>query len=190
VLTKWRYPSLNNKSILEITEVQQMELGPCTDLPVATPNDEWDIRCAKPWTQPTSQRMRPLGAVPRWYEAAVVSSEAEALFRENEIMEMGEKAKWTPDELKARGILAAVYGPALHMLREMDHVGRSDSNGLSNTFGKLLKKGNNPSRTIPGLMPNSAPRTVPGMTSPSPSRGRSRRRKGDSGAPKPQSESS
>lgn len=174
VLSKWRHPGLNNKSSLEITEVQQMEMAACPDAPPAAAEGSWEVKRARAWTQQTTQQRGITGEFPRWYEAAVVSHEAEALFRENQFLELGEKAGWTFDELKARGILAAVYGPALQMLREMDHVGRNDDNTLSVAYGDLLIKANKPSRSVPGLSQIN-PRT---RSRQSPVREQNRRRRG------------
>lgn len=151
-----------------------MEISPLPDGIDGASKSEWDVMCAQPWTQRTTQQKRVEGEFPRWYEAAVVSTEAEAVFRENQTVEVGEKADWTYDKLKERGIPAAIYGPALQLLREMDHVGRNDDNGLSAAYGHLLIKGNKPSRTVPALSLNKSG-TVPGM---SPAQGSSRRRGG------------
>ncbi|GAB1310166.1 hypothetical protein MFIFM68171_00376 [Madurella fahalii] len=174
VLTKWRHPSPNNKSSLEITEVQQMEMTACSDDPLAASGGNWEVKRAQAWTQRAVQQKGINGECPRWYEAAVVSPEAEALFRENQSLGVGEKAHWTFDELKTRGILATVYGPALRMLREMDHVGRNDDNTLAAAYGGLLIKANKPPRSVPGLSPSN-PRTRSGQ---SPAQGQNRRRRG------------
>ncbi|KAL2016941.1 hypothetical protein VTK56DRAFT_2817 [Thermocarpiscus australiensis] len=159
VLTKWHHGSSDTRSVLEITEVEQMELSPLSGGIYADASGRWKAECARPWTQKTVQQKRALaGEVPRWYEAAVVSSEIEALFRQNSSLKLGEKADWNAQELRSRGLLPAVYLPALQMLSGMDHVGRSDSNGLSGAYGHLLIRAND-AHPVPGLAPAQAAST-------------------------------
>lgn len=153
MLTKWRHSSLNSKSVLEITEVEQLEIHPGgdgADGGDSGSKDGWKTVHARPWTERTRQQKRPKGEVPRWYEAAVVSPDSEALFRQNESLGLGERVDWDAQALKARGIFFAIYGPALQTLVGIDHVGGNDDNGLSKAYGPLLLRANNPPRSVPG----------------------------------------
>ncbi|AEO70132.1 uncharacterized protein THITE_2036687, partial [Thermothielavioides terrestris NRRL 8126] len=137
VLTKWRYPSLDRRSALEITEVEQMEI----ELPDYLENG-WRAFLARPWNRREAKEMRCRGEFPRWYEAAVVSSEIEELCRLNMELGLGEKADWDPEDLRTRGVFSTLYGPALQMVREMDHVGRNDDNCQSQRYAHLLLRPN------------------------------------------------
>ncbi|KAK4153296.1 hypothetical protein C8A00DRAFT_15465 [Chaetomidium leptoderma] len=150
VLTKWLHPSLDSKSALEITEVCQLEIVPCYDAVYAGSWDSWEGKLARGWSQRRTKKHRPLGEFPRWYEAAVLSLEMEIACKQNPALSLGEKAKWDPQILKANGDFAALYAPALQTVRGMDHVGRLDDNNLSQEYGGLLKRGNNPPRGVPG----------------------------------------
>jgi hypothetical protein len=150
VLTKWRHSRLNGKSALEITEVQQMEMVPCAEGVYSGSWDSWEGKLARPWSYWRIKENRAKGEVPRWYEAALVSLELDELCRQNSSLQIGEKANWDVQDLKSRGVLSTLYGPALHMVAQMDHVGRLDDNNLEQTYGHLL------------LRPNDSPRHVPG----------------------------
>jgi hypothetical protein len=147
-LTKWRHPSLNTRSELEITEVEQLEMSPCSDGVYSA--EDWESNCARPWTQRETKQKRDKGEVPRWYEAAVISPDAESLFRQNWSLGLGEKTDWDLEALKTSGILSDIYGPALQMVTEMDYVGRNDDNRLSKAYEGLLLRPNDPSRVVPG----------------------------------------
>ncbi|KAK4136680.1 hypothetical protein BT67DRAFT_454463 [Trichocladium antarcticum] len=150
VLTKWRHASVNGASELEITEVEQLEVRSCSE--GAYSDEDWEASSARPWTPREIQQRRSKGEVPRWYEAAVVSPAAEDLFQQNLSLGLGDKTGWDVGTLRERGILRGVYGPALQMVREMDHVGRSDDNRLAQAYGRLLFQPNNPSHEVPGAL--------------------------------------
>ncbi|KAK3903773.1 hypothetical protein C8A05DRAFT_43054 [Staphylotrichum tortipilum] len=141
-LTKWRHLSLNHKSALEITEVQRMELTPYSEGLYSGSWDSWTGRLARPWFHREAREKRAKGEFPLWYEAAVVSLGLEELFQQNLFLQVGEKVDWDPEDVKARGLLAATYGPALEMVKLMDHVGAENDNHLSAAYKKLLPRGN------------------------------------------------
>ncbi|KAK4238014.1 hypothetical protein C8A03DRAFT_15480 [Achaetomium macrosporum] len=151
VQVKWRHVSLENNSALEITEVNQFEIQPYSDL-VYPSGNEWEGKCARDWSQRTKREMRSKGEFSRWYEAAVVSLELEELCQQNSTLKLGEKASWDVQDLKARGVFASLYGPALQMVKEMDHVGRNDDNNLSKKYGHLLLRPNDPPPFVPGSL--------------------------------------
>ncbi len=153
VLTKWRYPSFNGESALEITEVQQLEVIPYAEGVYAGSWDTWEGKLARPWCQRRIKESRAKGEFPRWYEAAVVSPELDNMYQQNLFLKVGEKAEWDVEDLKARGLLRSIYSPALQMLRTMDHVGRHDDNNLAGKYGPLLLRGNNPPPRVPGSSP-------------------------------------
>lgn len=152
-MTKWRHDSIDNKSALEIAEIAQMEIVPCSDGVYPFSGEGLEARVARPWTQQEAQRRRLAGESPRWYEAAVVSPDAEGFFLQNTFLELGERADWDAESLKVLGVFSAIHGPALQTLKEMDHVGRSDNNCLSQAYGKMLIRPNNPPRSVIGTSP-------------------------------------
>ncbi len=141
VLTKWRHWNQKNDSALEITEVQQLEIVPFAGVEHSYSWD-WDGRLARHWSYKRTKENRDKGEFPRWYEAAVVSLELEELCQKNSSLKIGEKADWDAQDLKTRGVLRDLYGPALQMVCAMDHVGRHDDNHLSKQYGHLLRRGN------------------------------------------------
>ncbi|KAL2145301.1 hypothetical protein VTI28DRAFT_7518 [Corynascus sepedonium] len=143
VLTRWRYLSADRKSALEITEVCQLMTNSYAKGPYS--GAAWNTfegKCSRHWSQRMTQEKREQGEFPRWYEAAVVSLELEKLCQQNSLLHTGEKADWDATDLRDRGIFHSVYGPALQMARQMDHIGRLDDNHLSQRYGELLLQGN------------------------------------------------
>ncbi|KAF5713478.1 hypothetical protein FMUND_7942 [Fusarium mundagurra] len=65
----------------------------------------------------------------QWFETSISSVRAEEIFQENMGLEFGDKTHWTPEILHHQGVFRAISEPALRMVREMDHVGDSNSNG-------------------------------------------------------------
>lgn len=151
-LTKWRHLSPDKKSALEITEVVQLEMVDHSEPPYAGSWDTFKGYLARPWSSRKSKEGRDRGEVPCWYEAAVVSLELEGLLAQNARLGVGQKADWEAEDLRARGVFPSLYRPALQMVREMDHVGRLDDNRLAAKYDNLrLRRGNNASRSVPGM---------------------------------------
>ncbi|KAF5552731.1 hypothetical protein FPHYL_8879 [Fusarium phyllophilum] len=65
----------------------------------------------------------------QWFETSISSVRAEEIFQENIGLEFGDKTHWTPEILHHQGVFRAISEPALQMVRKMDHVGDSNSNG-------------------------------------------------------------
>ncbi|KAF5600114.1 hypothetical protein FPANT_2691 [Fusarium pseudoanthophilum] len=65
----------------------------------------------------------------QWFETSISSVRAEEIFQENIGLEFGNKTHWTPEILHHQGVFRAISEPALQMVRKMDHVGDSNSNG-------------------------------------------------------------
>lgn len=141
ILTKWRHASVDRHSALEITEVQQMKTEPYSGGPYSKASwNSYEGKHSRPWSNRMIKDSK--GEVARWYEAAVVSAELEDMCRQNALLKVGMKADWEVKDLEHRGVFAALYAPALHMVRAMDHVGRLDDNNLSQTNGHLLRQPN------------------------------------------------
>jgi hypothetical protein len=153
VLTNWRHLSLDHKSALEITEVEQLEMVSYAEGMFSDSwENQWEGKLARPWSSRRARDNRANGEYPRWYEAAVVSVELEAMCQQNSLLGVGEKADWDAEDLKNRGLFPALYGPALQMVTKMDHIGRRDDNNLSGEYGSLLRRPNDPPRHVPGLL--------------------------------------
>ncbi|KAG7293288.1 hypothetical protein NEMBOFW57_003334 [Staphylotrichum longicolle] len=153
VLTKWRHLSLDRRSALEITEVQQLHMEPYAEGMFSESwENPWEGKLARPLSARETKENRDKGDVPLWYEAAVVSLELEALCQQNSLLGIGEKADWDAEDLKGRGLFSTLYGPALQMVTKMDHVGRRDDNRLSAEYGPLLRRANDPPRHVPGFL--------------------------------------
>ncbi|KAH6853483.1 hypothetical protein B0I37DRAFT_420357 [Chaetomium sp. MPI-CAGE-AT-0009] len=149
VLTKWRYASVDHRSALEITEVQQMKTEPYSGGPYSKASwNSYEAKRARPWSQRITKDSK--GEAARWYEAAVLSVELDDICRQNALLRVGTKADWDAKDLEARGVFSALYGPALQMVRAMDHVGRLDDNNLSMSHGHSLLQPNDPPSRVVG----------------------------------------
>ncbi|KAL2126851.1 hypothetical protein VTI74DRAFT_131 [Chaetomium olivicolor] len=144
VLTKWRYPSVDNKSSLEIAGVEQFEMSPYSEGIYGNAGDSWKGVYARPFTQKRTKKRRDKGEFPRWFEASIISLELENLCCQNAPLKVGEKTSWDVKDLKARGIFSTLYAPALQMVRVMDHIGRRDDNRLAEACTELLPRPNDP----------------------------------------------
>ncbi|KAK4147864.1 uncharacterized protein C8A04DRAFT_33948 [Dichotomopilus funicola] len=154
VLTKWRRHSLDGRSALEVTEVLELATAPYSEGPYSgAAYNTYEAMRSHPWVGKTNKKNRDEGKPARWYEVAVVSLELEALCKQNTRLGVGEKAKWDAKDLGDTGVLSSLYGPALHMVRQMDHVGRLDNNHLSGAYGRLLLQSNKAVTQVPGAMP-------------------------------------
>ncbi|KAK3341244.1 hypothetical protein B0T25DRAFT_557794 [Lasiosphaeria hispida] len=120
--TRWRYLSSNSKSALEIKEVEQLTVHVKDDKNVL------QEMVARRWKKRKPDSEEAWGLTQRWFEASVTSTKAESLFRQNMGLGFGQKADWTPQELREGGIFYSIYGPALAMLEYMDQVGANEDN--------------------------------------------------------------
>lgn len=63
------------------------------------------------------------GRASLWFEASLSSAKAEALFKTNESLGLGEEAAWTVESMEEAGCFKALWEPALAMVKQMDHIG-------------------------------------------------------------------
>ncbi|KAK3695457.1 hypothetical protein B0T22DRAFT_455332 [Podospora appendiculata] len=146
VLTKSRYLSPDSLSALEITKVEQLDVGPQPNNADSS-GDKDQERYARSWTPEQTRALKTKGQVPRWYEASVISTVMEKAFLDNERLHIGEKSKWAVDDLN----LATIHRPALQTLTKMDQVGGGEDNGIPQTRATQVLKPNKTPFTIPGL---------------------------------------
>ncbi|KAM7224548.1 hypothetical protein V8F06_000329 [Rhypophila decipiens] len=160
VLTKWRYSHSTMKSELEITEVESLS---------TTPVSRGTMReyLAQTPTKKEQRFRQAKGCAARWYEASVVSTTMERLFGENETLGLGEKTSWDTQTLRkyeGEDVFAAIYAPALQMLRQMDQVGGNDTNNMPQGPEYEVRKPNEV-EAVPGYTRDTRALTVASNTS-------------------------
>lgn len=58
-----------------------------------------------------------------WWEASVTSIHATKVLRENDTLELGEIAKWSPESIISRDVMKDMYALAYELVTRMDYVG-------------------------------------------------------------------
>ncbi|KAM7194261.1 hypothetical protein V8F20_008008 [Naviculisporaceae sp. PSN 640] len=165
VLTKWRYLNATMKSELEITEVEPLSTK------LVSQDKKREYRSQTPSKRELKARAIK-GIAARWYEASVISTTMERLFRENEALKLGDKTSWDLQTLQSYGgedVFKSLYGPALQMLNQMDQVGGNDRNNMPESPEYEVRRGNE-EIVVPGYEPtattaansSAAPRQVAG----------------------------
>ena len=147
VLTKWRHLSRDNRSALDITEVEQLGIK---YNPKTLPRMPKSAGEARTWDANIRKLRLENGEVQYWYEASVSSLGLEKLLEENMSLRTGEKAGWSDNELRQDGILESLCCPALQMLKHMDQVGGAENNKQEDRPGLTVKRENDRSRGVPG----------------------------------------
>ncbi|EGZ77285.1 hypothetical protein NEUTE2DRAFT_52638, partial [Neurospora tetrasperma FGSC 2509] len=143
VLSKWRHLSQDEGSALDITEVEQLEIN------YAPPGMPTSTGEAHSWEPQTHGRVGKEGKQ-RWYEASVSSLNLEKLLAKNKSLKTGERAEWSPSDLRQNGILESLCCPALQMLKYMDQVGGMENNHQEGKPGTAVKRANERPRIVPG----------------------------------------
>ncbi|KAF5698306.1 hypothetical protein FGLOB1_12163 [Fusarium globosum] len=119
----WYRDGKKGPSCLKVTMIRRVEKLP--GIPKGTYRGQ-----SVPVTPPGN------GRPGQWFEASISSVRAEEIFQENMGLEFGGKTHWTPDILHQQGVFRAISEPALQMVRKMDHVGDSNSNGQGPRTGQ------------------------------------------------------
>ena len=70
-----------------------------------------------------------------WWEISISSTHATNILKENETLEIGEKARWKPEHITERGLVEDMYAVAQEMVTRIDHVGM-DNNGPAESTGR------------------------------------------------------
>ena len=120
-----RYTSEDSQSFLDLTHVRDMKLS--------SPNGGL-VDGTSPLEASTAAEAIESGIFSGWYEASVSSVRAKGIFEENESMTTGDEASWDIESLLTAGVLEAIHGPALEMVRMMDGVGAKVDNGQGCKF--------------------------------------------------------
>lgn len=150
VITKWRYLSPDSRSALDVSEVEQLEVEPVGGGAFHTGGGNQSAQSARSWTLETAKMKKDEGEFPRWYEASITSTRAEALFLQNKPLRLGQKAKWDANTLLEQHIFEDIFGPALQMLKTMDHVGGNDNSNIMKKVKMNIPRRNNPEPVVPG----------------------------------------
>ncbi|KAI5466214.1 hypothetical protein BGZ63DRAFT_460831 [Mariannaea sp. PMI_226] len=75
----------------------------------------------------------------QWFDASVRSAKADALLSQNEQLQLGDKASWSPDDFE--GAIKAICRPALQMITQMDEIGRTNDNDQRLKLGQRCSRG-------------------------------------------------
>ncbi|KAK4205176.1 hypothetical protein QBC40DRAFT_249183 [Triangularia verruculosa] len=150
VLTRWYYPSIDRKSELQITEVEQLDMVTIEDIPNAAPGEKTKRIHARPRLPKDGRIRQRHGDFERWYEAAVLSTQLQEFCQMNASLKLGDSADWSAEDIYRYEGFTNLYGPALAMVRQMDLIGQYEDNNLSGLFGVLLQRANDGPPGVPG----------------------------------------
>jgi len=109
-----RYQSHDEKSILVISEVQQLKhkCAMIQNLQV------YQAKLADPTVKLSC-----------YYEASITSASADdRFFKQNKDIELGEVGKWTEKDLTNIDAVQAMFRPACEMVKQMDSIGQENDN--------------------------------------------------------------
>lgn len=134
--TGFRFLSTDQKSYLEITEVEETVFKACGRVSKATNQvsgledpEDWMFYTVDVKRVPTDvQESEERGMPTFWYEASIRSVVAEEVMAVNQTIVLGEKAPWDFARLSELGVIASICKPALRMVQIMDSVGANNDN--------------------------------------------------------------
>ena len=118
-----RYNSKDAKSILKISELQSLDID--KKFVPKELSTYFKLSPAPLDRQPCEK----LG-LGRWFEVSISSAQLNSILEQNEHLELGEEARWTPEGLSKLGYSNPIYLPALDMLKKMDGIGQYNNNGV------------------------------------------------------------
>jgi hypothetical protein len=118
-----RYKSKDARSMLKISELYSLDIDM---LPVQEESSVYFKLSPGPAGRKPSEKP---GLV-HWFEVSIFSAELDVILKENEKLDLGDEARWTPEEISELGIAKSIYLPALEMLKKMDGIGQYNHNGL------------------------------------------------------------
>jgi hypothetical protein len=109
-----QYPSVDRKSVLNITEVNDLFIRALNLSPVVGSHAIYH-------GYTNDEKIQAPG--PIWFEVGIFSTTAQELFKENQVLEFGDEVDWTTESMLSKGVAEAIYSPACEMLKQMDGVG-------------------------------------------------------------------
>ncbi|EKD19022.1 uncharacterized protein L3040_006516 [Drepanopeziza brunnea f. sp. 'multigermtubi'] len=113
------YNSADRKSVMKLSEFQSLDIN--GGIPAG---QSFMVFEASP-----GPKCAPIEKLNTWYTASVSNPELDAVLAQNQSLELGDEAGWTPEEIANLEALQSMYIPAIEMLTQMDGVGRSSHNG-------------------------------------------------------------
>lgn len=120
-----RYTSLDTKSILNVSEVHELQMEEAVG----------DNRMIYKWfgSSDPSVWLAAFGYKHffLWHEVSISCPSADEIFEQNKTLELGEEASWTAERLSAVGAVSSLYRPACQMVKQMDGVGFYNNNEMS-----------------------------------------------------------
>lgn len=120
-----RYPSLDTKSILNVSEVRELQMEEAAG----------DNRMIYKWfgSLDPSVWLAAFGYkhLFLWHEVSISCPKADEIFELNKTLELGEEASWTAERLSTVDAVSSLYLPACEMVKHMDGVGFYNDNGMS-----------------------------------------------------------
>lgn len=118
-----RYQSHDEKSILVISEVQQLKHKCATTQNLQV----YQAKLADPKIKLNC-----------YYEASITSACADdQVFKQNKNIELGEVGNWTEKDLTNIDTVQAMFRPACEMIKQMDSVGQENDNEVIVTAASL-----------------------------------------------------
>ncbi|CAG8975536.1 hypothetical protein HYALB_00005604 [Hymenoscyphus albidus] len=112
------YQSNDGRSVLKIQEIIKMPP------PGRATIDDHVVFIANEQSNQSTSDLK------KWFVVSIESNEANQLVKQNESMELGEEAGWTPETMASAGVAKDLYLPACAMLTSMCGVGINNGNGL------------------------------------------------------------
>ena len=106
VHTPTMYPDLQ----LHLTEVQDLNVGQSAD-----ESDHYIGTIAPQDEMVANHRL--------WWQVSISSQHATNILKENETLELGEKARWKPEHITEHGMVEDMYAVAQEVVTRIDHVG-------------------------------------------------------------------
>jgi len=116
-----RYQSTDDNSILKISEVHSLDIHK-TSVP------KEGMTCFKLLPSPPERKPCEKPGLGYWFEVSISNPHLDSLLEQNEILELGEEAKWTPEGLSRLGFGKSIYLRACEMLKQMDGIGQYNNN--------------------------------------------------------------
>ncbi|KAG9234337.1 hypothetical protein BJ875DRAFT_376675 [Amylocarpus encephaloides] len=115
-----KHMSKDRKSILKLTEVLELDTHwkSIEDKGIVV----WRARYSKVQGPKISNR---------WFTAAIESVQAKEFLHQNENLELGDEAGWTPYSFEQAKVVESLMLPACEMLKHMDGIGYHNSNGIA-----------------------------------------------------------
>ncbi|KAE9373238.1 hypothetical protein N431DRAFT_465535 [Stipitochalara longipes BDJ] len=118
-----RYKSKDANSMLKISEVYSPDIHK-TSVPKEC-STHFKLLPGPPERKPCEKP-----GLGHWFEVSISSAQLDSVLEQNQTLELGEEAKWTPEGLSKLGFAKSIYLRACEMLKQMDGIGQYNNNGV------------------------------------------------------------